>query len=69
MPWPFQVSAAAFLISNCFPVEEELVCGVTIWIIADIEQAPGRQMLLNALKHMVSCCRFYFQLVEATGNI
>ncbi|KAL7881321.1 hypothetical protein AOLI_G00081690 [Acnodon oligacanthus] len=34
--------------------EEEMVYGVTIWIIADIEQAPGRQMLLNALKHMKS---------------
>ncbi|XP_066542592.1 UDP-glucose:glycoprotein glucosyltransferase 2-like [Hoplias malabaricus] len=34
--------------------EEETVLGVTIWIIADIEQAPGRQMLLNALKHMKS---------------
>uniref|UniRef100_A0A8B9KM71 UDP-glucose ceramide glucosyltransferase-like 1 n=1 Tax=Astyanax mexicanus TaxID=7994 RepID=A0A8B9KM71_ASTMX len=44
----------ALLISNCFPAEEEMVYGVTIWIIADIEQAPGRQMLLNALKHMKS---------------
>ncbi|XP_037395129.1 UDP-glucose:glycoprotein glucosyltransferase 2 isoform X3 [Pygocentrus nattereri] len=34
--------------------EEEMVYGVTIWIIADIEKAPGRQMLLNALKHMKS---------------
>uniref|UniRef100_A0AAR2JMD2 UDP-glucose ceramide glucosyltransferase-like 1 n=1 Tax=Pygocentrus nattereri TaxID=42514 RepID=A0AAR2JMD2_PYGNA len=32
----------------------EMVYGVTIWIIADIEKAPGRQMLLNALKHMSS---------------
>ncbi|XP_026784150.3 UDP-glucose:glycoprotein glucosyltransferase 2 isoform X1 [Pangasianodon hypophthalmus] len=34
--------------------EEEMVYGVTFWIVADIEQASGRQILLNALKHMKS---------------
>uniref|UniRef100_A0A8C2EMJ3 UDP-glucose ceramide glucosyltransferase-like 1 n=1 Tax=Cyprinus carpio TaxID=7962 RepID=A0A8C2EMJ3_CYPCA len=31
----------------------------TVWIVADIEQPPGRQLLRNALKHMVnsSSCR------------
>uniref|UniRef100_A0A8C1XHE4 UDP-glucose ceramide glucosyltransferase-like 1 n=1 Tax=Cyprinus carpio TaxID=7962 RepID=A0A8C1XHE4_CYPCA len=31
----------------------------TVWIVADIEQPPGRQLLQNALKHMVnsSSCR------------
>lgn len=49
----------------CFVVEEEMVYGVTFWIVADLEQASGRQVLLNALKHMVSS--FYILLlVKAT---
>ncbi|XP_026873963.2 UDP-glucose:glycoprotein glucosyltransferase 2 isoform X2 [Electrophorus electricus] len=32
----------------------EMVYGVTIWIIADLEQARGRKALLGALKHMKS---------------
>ncbi|KAF5892752.1 UDP-glucose:glycoprotein glucosyltransferase 2-like isoform X1, partial [Clarias magur] len=32
--------------------EEDVVYGVTFWIVADIEQASGRQFLLNALKHL-----------------
>nr|XP_055070737.1 UDP-glucose:glycoprotein glucosyltransferase 2 isoform X1 [Misgurnus anguillicaudatus]XP_055070738.1 UDP-glucose:glycoprotein glucosyltransferase 2 isoform X1 [Misgurnus anguillicaudatus]XP_055070739.1 UDP-glucose:glycoprotein glucosyltransferase 2 isoform X1 [Misgurnus anguillicaudatus]XP_055070740.1 UDP-glucose:glycoprotein glucosyltransferase 2 isoform X1 [Misgurnus anguillicaudatus] len=34
--------------------EEEVVYGVTVWIITDIEQASGRLLLRNALKHMKS---------------
>ncbi|XP_057192327.1 UDP-glucose:glycoprotein glucosyltransferase 2 isoform X1 [Triplophysa rosa] len=36
--------------------EEEVVYGVTMWIIADIERASGRLLLRNALKHMKSSC-------------
>ncbi|KTG21954.1 hypothetical protein cypCar_00038527 [Cyprinus carpio] len=32
--------------------EEEVLYGVTMWIVADIEQPSGRQLLRNALKHM-----------------
>uniref|UniRef100_A0A8C1LCT3 UDP-glucose ceramide glucosyltransferase-like 1 n=1 Tax=Cyprinus carpio TaxID=7962 RepID=A0A8C1LCT3_CYPCA len=35
-------------------VEEEVLYGVTMWIVADIEQPSGRQLLRNALKHMKS---------------
>ncbi len=38
-----------------------------MWIVADIEQPSGRQLLLKALKHMVNDCSFYFQLVVTTG--
>uniref|UniRef100_A0A673GKT4 UDP-glucose ceramide glucosyltransferase-like 1 n=1 Tax=Sinocyclocheilus rhinocerous TaxID=307959 RepID=A0A673GKT4_9TELE len=34
--------------------EEEVLYGVTMWIVADIEQPSGRQLLQNALKHMKS---------------
>ncbi|XP_073701315.1 UDP-glucose:glycoprotein glucosyltransferase 2 isoform X2 [Garra rufa] len=34
--------------------EEEVLNGVTVWIVADIEQPSGRQLLRNALKHMKS---------------
>ncbi|XP_043104748.1 UDP-glucose:glycoprotein glucosyltransferase 1 isoform X4 [Puntigrus tetrazona] len=34
--------------------EEEVLYGVTLWIVADIEQSSGRQLLRNALKHMKS---------------
>ncbi|XP_067300006.1 UDP-glucose:glycoprotein glucosyltransferase 2 isoform X2 [Pseudorasbora parva] len=34
--------------------EEEVLYGVTVWIVADIEQPSGRQLLRNALKHMKS---------------
>uniref|UniRef100_A0A8C1QRI2 UDP-glucose glycoprotein glucosyltransferase 2 n=1 Tax=Cyprinus carpio TaxID=7962 RepID=A0A8C1QRI2_CYPCA len=34
--------------------EEEVLYGVTMWIVADIEQPSGRQLLRNALKHMKS---------------
>ncbi|KAK2904985.1 hypothetical protein Q8A67_006784 [Cirrhinus molitorella] len=34
--------------------EEEVVFSVTVWIVADIEQPSGRQLLRNALKHMKS---------------
>ncbi|KTF77576.1 hypothetical protein cypCar_00027878 [Cyprinus carpio] len=34
--------------------EEEVLYGGTVWIVADIEQPPGRQLLRNALKHMKS---------------
>ncbi|XP_042619728.1 UDP-glucose:glycoprotein glucosyltransferase 2-like isoform X3 [Cyprinus carpio] len=34
--------------------EEEVLYGGTVWIVADIEQPPGRQLLQNALKHMKS---------------
>ncbi|KAK3569395.1 hypothetical protein QTP86_027811 [Hemibagrus guttatus] len=34
--------------------EDEMVYGVTFWIVADLEQVSGRQILLNALKHMKS---------------
>ncbi|XP_051761619.1 UDP-glucose:glycoprotein glucosyltransferase 2 isoform X2 [Ctenopharyngodon idella] len=34
--------------------EEEVLHGVTVWIVADIEQPSGRQLLRNALKHMKS---------------
>ncbi|XP_051564651.1 UDP-glucose:glycoprotein glucosyltransferase 2-like isoform X1 [Myxocyprinus asiaticus] len=34
--------------------EEEVMYGVTMWIVADIEQASGRQLLWNTLKHMKS---------------
>uniref|UniRef100_A0A671PJF0 UDP-glucose:glycoprotein glucosyltransferase 2-like n=1 Tax=Sinocyclocheilus anshuiensis TaxID=1608454 RepID=A0A671PJF0_9TELE len=56
--------------SNVFftsPVEEEVLYGGTVWIVADIEQPSGRQLLRNALKHMVNYCSFYFQLVVSTG--
>uniref|UniRef100_A0A671PJD6 UDP-glucose:glycoprotein glucosyltransferase 2-like n=1 Tax=Sinocyclocheilus anshuiensis TaxID=1608454 RepID=A0A671PJD6_9TELE len=36
------------------PVEEEVLYGGTVWIVADIEQPSGRQLLRNALKHMKS---------------
>ncbi|KAA0715726.1 UDP-glucose:glycoprotein glucosyltransferase 2 [Triplophysa tibetana] len=36
--------------------EVEVVYGVTMWIIADIERASGRLLLRNALKHMKSSC-------------
>uniref|UniRef100_W5KUJ0 UDP-glucose ceramide glucosyltransferase-like 1 n=1 Tax=Astyanax mexicanus TaxID=7994 RepID=W5KUJ0_ASTMX len=58
----------ALLISNCFPAEEEMVYGVTIWIIADIEQAPGRQMLLNALKHMSSSSNSRVGVINNPGG-
>uniref|UniRef100_A0A9J8ARI8 UDP-glucose ceramide glucosyltransferase-like 1 n=1 Tax=Cyprinus carpio carpio TaxID=630221 RepID=A0A9J8ARI8_CYPCA len=45
----------------------EVLYGVTMWIVADIEQPSGRQLLRNALKHMVNYCSFYFQLVVTTG--
>lgn len=48
--------AAAVLTGSCFAAEEETVYGVTFWVVADIERASGRQILLNALKHMVSRC-------------
>ncbi|XP_036396338.1 UDP-glucose:glycoprotein glucosyltransferase 2 [Megalops cyprinoides] len=31
--------------------DEEMIYGVTIWIIADFDKSPGRRLLLNALKH------------------
>uniref|UniRef100_A0AAY4DF81 UDP-glucose ceramide glucosyltransferase-like 1 n=1 Tax=Denticeps clupeoides TaxID=299321 RepID=A0AAY4DF81_9TELE len=34
--------------------DEEWVYGVTTWIIADIEKASGRRLLLSCLKHMRS---------------
>uniref|UniRef100_A0A671SXB6 UDP-glucose:glycoprotein glucosyltransferase 2-like n=1 Tax=Sinocyclocheilus anshuiensis TaxID=1608454 RepID=A0A671SXB6_9TELE len=34
--------------------EEEVLYGVTMWIVADIEQPSRRQLLRNALKHMKS---------------
>ncbi|XP_048049658.1 UDP-glucose:glycoprotein glucosyltransferase 2 isoform X1 [Megalobrama amblycephala] len=34
--------------------EEEVLYGVTVWIVADIEHLSGRQLLRNALKHMKS---------------
>uniref|UniRef100_A0A673L9S3 UDP-glucose ceramide glucosyltransferase-like 1 n=1 Tax=Sinocyclocheilus rhinocerous TaxID=307959 RepID=A0A673L9S3_9TELE len=34
--------------------EEEVLYGGTVWIVADIEQPSGRQLLRNALKHMKS---------------
>ncbi|XP_068079738.1 UDP-glucose:glycoprotein glucosyltransferase 2 isoform X2 [Danio rerio] len=34
--------------------EAEVLYGVTMWIVADIEQPSGRQLLRNALKHMKS---------------
>ncbi|XDV30422.1 hypothetical protein PO909_033347 [Leuciscus waleckii] len=34
--------------------DEEMLYGVTVWIVADIEQPSGRQLLRNALKHMKS---------------
>ncbi|KAG1946091.1 UDP-glucose:glycoprotein glucosyltransferase [Pimephales promelas] len=34
--------------------EEEMLYGVTMWIVADIEQPSGRKLLWNALKHMKS---------------
>ncbi|KAF7709852.1 UDP-glucose:glycoprotein glucosyltransferase 2 isoform X2 [Silurus meridionalis] len=34
--------------------DEEMVYGVTFWIVADIERVSGRRILLNALKHMKS---------------
>ncbi|XP_060731662.1 UDP-glucose:glycoprotein glucosyltransferase 2 isoform X3 [Tachysurus vachellii] len=34
--------------------EEDMVYGVTFWIVADLERASGRQILLNALKHTKS---------------
>ncbi|TSO88057.1 UDP-glucose:glycoprotein glucosyltransferase 2 [Bagarius yarrelli] len=34
--------------------EEATVFGVTFWIVVDLERASGRQILLNALKHMKS---------------
>ncbi|KAL2081652.1 hypothetical protein ACEWY4_023505 [Coilia grayii] len=34
--------------------EEELVQGVTVWVIADVGTASGRRLLLSALKHMTS---------------
>ncbi|XP_041921556.1 UDP-glucose:glycoprotein glucosyltransferase 2 isoform X3 [Alosa sapidissima] len=34
--------------------DEELVHGVTVWIIADVGKASGRRLLLSALKHMKS---------------
>uniref|UniRef100_A0A8C1LCD1 UDP-glucose glycoprotein glucosyltransferase 2 n=1 Tax=Cyprinus carpio TaxID=7962 RepID=A0A8C1LCD1_CYPCA len=49
------------------PGKEEVLYGVTMWIVADIEQPSGRQLLRNALKHMVNYCSFYFQLVVTTG--
>lgn len=49
----FSINAAAVLLCYCFAVEEEMVYAVTFWIVTDIEQASGRQILLNALKHMV----------------
>uniref|UniRef100_A0A673GKV0 UDP-glucose ceramide glucosyltransferase-like 1 n=1 Tax=Sinocyclocheilus rhinocerous TaxID=307959 RepID=A0A673GKV0_9TELE len=36
------------------PGKEEVLYGVTMWIVADIEQPSGRQLLQNALKHMKS---------------
>uniref|UniRef100_A0A673GL84 UDP-glucose ceramide glucosyltransferase-like 1 n=2 Tax=Sinocyclocheilus rhinocerous TaxID=307959 RepID=A0A673GL84_9TELE len=33
---------------------KEVLYGVTMWIVADIEQPSGRQLLQNALKHMKS---------------
>ncbi|XP_038615183.1 UDP-glucose:glycoprotein glucosyltransferase 2 [Tachyglossus aculeatus] len=33
--------------------DEDAVSAVTIWIIADFDKASGRQLLSNALKHMV----------------
>uniref|UniRef100_A0A8C2EJX0 UDP-glucose ceramide glucosyltransferase-like 1 n=1 Tax=Cyprinus carpio TaxID=7962 RepID=A0A8C2EJX0_CYPCA len=38
---------------------QSVLYGGTVWIVADIEQPPGRQLLRNALKHMVnsSSCR------------
>uniref|UniRef100_A0A8C1V3H3 UDP-glucose ceramide glucosyltransferase-like 1 n=1 Tax=Cyprinus carpio TaxID=7962 RepID=A0A8C1V3H3_CYPCA len=36
------------------PGKEEVLYGVTMWIVADIEQPSGRQLLRNALKHMKS---------------
>jgi len=44
-----------------------MLYGVTMWIVADIEQPSGRKFLRNALKHMVNYCSFYFQLVVSTG--
>ncbi|XP_051565834.1 UDP-glucose:glycoprotein glucosyltransferase 1-like isoform X2 [Myxocyprinus asiaticus] len=34
--------------------EEEVMYNETMWIVVDIEQAPGRQLLWNTLKHMKS---------------
>uniref|UniRef100_A0A671STL3 UDP-glucose:glycoprotein glucosyltransferase 2-like n=1 Tax=Sinocyclocheilus anshuiensis TaxID=1608454 RepID=A0A671STL3_9TELE len=34
--------------------DEEVLYGVTMWIVADIEQPSRRQLLRNALKHMKS---------------
>uniref|UniRef100_A0A671PFG3 UDP-glucose:glycoprotein glucosyltransferase 2-like n=1 Tax=Sinocyclocheilus anshuiensis TaxID=1608454 RepID=A0A671PFG3_9TELE len=50
-------SSPALFSSNVFftsPVEEEVLYGGTVWIVADIEQPSGRQLLRNALKHMKS---------------
>ncbi|KAM9486664.1 UDP-glucose:glycoprotein glucosyltransferase 2 isoform 2-T2 [Clarias gariepinus] len=32
--------------------EEDVVYGVSFWIVADLEQASGRQFLLNAVQHL-----------------
>uniref|UniRef100_A0A8C2EL65 UDP-glucose ceramide glucosyltransferase-like 1 n=1 Tax=Cyprinus carpio TaxID=7962 RepID=A0A8C2EL65_CYPCA len=47
----FTSSPVTFFTSS---VEEEVLYGVTMWIVADIEQPSGRQLLRNALKHMKS---------------
>uniref|UniRef100_A0A671PG01 UDP-glucose:glycoprotein glucosyltransferase 2-like n=1 Tax=Sinocyclocheilus anshuiensis TaxID=1608454 RepID=A0A671PG01_9TELE len=51
-------SSPALFSSNVFftsPVEEEVLYGGTVWIVADIEQPSGRQLLRN--KSSRSSCR------------
>uniref|UniRef100_A0A8C1Q1N2 UDP-glucose ceramide glucosyltransferase-like 1 n=1 Tax=Cyprinus carpio TaxID=7962 RepID=A0A8C1Q1N2_CYPCA len=46
------------IISSChyhqYSLLQYVLYGGTVWIVADIEQPPGRQLLRNALKHMKS---------------
>uniref|UniRef100_A0A8C1XH55 UDP-glucose ceramide glucosyltransferase-like 1 n=1 Tax=Cyprinus carpio TaxID=7962 RepID=A0A8C1XH55_CYPCA len=46
------------IISSChyhqYSLLQYVLYGGTVWIVADIEQPPGRQLLQNALKHMKS---------------
>lgn len=47
----------------CFS-DEDLIYAVTIWIVADFDRPDGRQLLSNALKHLVSSLQFLCPLVQ-----